>query len=151
MALFKLLHLFAALLWVGGMFFAHVVLRPSAIEVLDAAQRLRLWDAVLTRFFHWVWGAVGVLMVTGFFMIYLSGGMAHVPRHVHIMLTCGLMMMATYGYVFFACYVPMSVHVSKQRWQEAGVCLGKVRRWVTVNLLLGLLTIGIAVFGAAIG
>ena len=151
MALFKLLHLFSALLWVGGMFFAHAVLRPSAIEVLDAAQRLRLWDAVLTRFFHWVWGAVGVLMVTGFFMIYLSGGMAHVPRHVHIMLTFGLMMMAIYGYVFFACYVPMSVHVSKQRWQEAGICLGKIRRWVTVNLLLGLLTIGIAVFGAAIG
>jgi len=150
MALFKLLHLFSALLWVGGMFFAHAVLRPSAIEVLDAAQRLRLWDAVLTRFFHWVWGAVGVLMVTGFFMIYLSGGMGHVPRHVHIMLTFALLMMAIYGYVFFACYVPMSVHVSKQRWQEAGVCLGKVRRWVTVNLLLGLLTIGVAGMGAVV-
>ena len=150
MALFKLLHLFSALIWVGGMFFAHAVLRPSAIEVLDAAQRLRLWDAVLTRFFHWVWGAVGVLMVTGFFMIYLSGGMAHVPRHVHIMLTFALMMMAIYGYVFFACYVPMSVHVSKQRWQEASACLGKVRRWVTVNLLLGLLTIGVAGMGAVV-
>lgn len=151
MILFKLPHLFAALLWVGGMFFALAVLRPSALGVLDAAQRLRLWDAVLMRFFHWVWGAVGVLLVTGFFMIYLSGGMAHVPRHVHAMLALGLMMMAVYGYVFFACYVPMSVHVSKQRWQEAGSLLDKIRRWVTVNFLLGLITIGIASMGAAIG
>ena len=151
MVLFKLTHHFAALLWVGGMFFALAVLRPSAVEVLDAAQRLRLWDAVLTRFFHWVWEAVGVLLVTGFFMIYLSGGMSHVPRHVHVMLALGLMMMAIYGYDFFACYVPMSVHVSKQRWQEAGICLGKIRRWVTVNLLLGLLTIGVAGMGAVIG
>lgn len=151
MTLFKLLHLFAVIIWVGGMFFAHVVLRPGAIDVLDVEQRLRLWDAVLIRFFHWVWGAVGVLMVTGFYLIYLSGGLAHVPRHVHIMLALGMMMVVIYGYVFFACYVPMSLHVSKRRWQEAGVVQGKIRRWVTVNLLLGLLTISIAVIGAAIG
>lgn len=28
------LHLIAAVIWVGGMFFAHMVLRPSAVEKL---------------------------------------------------------------------------------------------------------------------
>ncbi|MEJ1958254.1 MAG: hypothetical protein WDM70_01360 [Nitrosomonadales bacterium] len=48
MAFFKLLHLLAVILWVGGMFFAYVVLRPSAVEILQSPERLRLWDKVFT-------------------------------------------------------------------------------------------------------
>lgn len=151
MILFKLIHLLAALIWVGGMFFAYVVLRPAAVETLEPPQRLRLWDSVFRRFFGWVWGAVGALLVTGFYLIYLYGGIAHVPRHVHIMLTLGLAMMAVYGYVFFACYVPLSLHVAKQRWKEAGELLGKIRKLVAVNLALGLLTVSVAVIGMAWG
>ena len=61
MTLLKLIHLLAALIWVGGMFFAYVVLRPAAVEALEPPQRLRLWDAAFRRFFVWVWGAVVVL------------------------------------------------------------------------------------------
>ena len=149
MTLFKLLHLLSALIWVGGMFFAYVVLRPAAVDALEAPQRLRLWDAVFRRFFNWVWAAVGILLITGFYMIYLYGGMAHVPRHVHIMLAFGLAMMVIYGYVFFACYVPLSLHVSKKRWEEAGQVLGKIRQLVAVNLTLGLLTFCVVVIGMA--
>lgn len=146
---FKLLHLLAALIWVGGMFFAYLVLRPAAVDVLEPPQRLRLWDAVFNRFFNWVWSAIGVLLVTGLYMIYLYGGMAHVPRHVHIMLASGLAMMAIYGYVFFACYVPLSLHVGKQRWKEAAEMLGRIRKLVAVNLTLGLLTFCAVVIGMA--
>lgn len=149
MALFRLIHLLAVLVWVGGMFFAYLVLRPSAVEVLDAPQRLRLWNAVFSRFFNWVWGAVAALLVSGFYMIYLYGGMSHVSRHVHIMLALGLAMMVIYSYVYFACYVPLSLHVANQRWQEAGEMLGKIRTLVAVNLLLGLLTVGVVVTGMA--
>jgi uncharacterized membrane protein len=145
MAWFELLHLLAVFVWVGGMFFAHAVLRPSAIVVLEVEQRLRLWDAVLTRFFQWVWGAIGLLMITGFYMIYLHGGIAHVSPPIHLMLVLGLTMMVIYGYVFFACYVPMNVHVSKKSWSEAGAMLVKIRRLVSLNLLLGLFTICSAV------
>lgn len=146
MALFEFLHLLAVLIWVGGMFFVYAVLRPSAAAVPDGEHRLRLWDAVLTRFFQWVWGAVGLLMVTGFYMIYLRGGITHVPRPVHLMMLLGVAMMLIYGYVFFSCYVPMSVHVSKKSWSEADAMLAKTRRLVSVNLLLGFVTICIAVF-----
>ncbi len=147
MTLFKLLHLLAVLIWVGGMFFAYMVLRPAAVDVLQPPERLRLWDNVFRRFFNWVWGAIGIILATGLYMIYLFGGMAHVPFYVHIMLLLGLVMTAVYCYVFFACYVPLSLHVSKERWKEAGEILGKIRKLVGLNLTLGLLTISVAVIG----
>ena len=149
MALFKLIHLLAVVIWVGGMFFAYMVLRPSAVEVLEAPQRLRLWDAVFGRFFGWVWAVVAALLVSGFYMIYLAGGMANVPRYVHIMLALGLAMMVIFGYVFFACYVPFSLDVSNQRWKEAGEMLGKIRKLIALNLSLGLLVVCVVATGAA--
>ena len=148
MTLFKLIHLLAALIWVGGMFFAYVVLRPAAVEVLEPPQRLCLWDAVFRRFFVWVWSVVAILLVSGLYMIYLSGGITHVGLHIHIMLALGLAMMAIYGYVFFACYVPFSLNVANQRWKEAGEMLGKIRKLIAVNLTLGLLIVCVVVFGA---
>ena len=150
MAIYKLVHLLAALAWVGGMFFAYVVLRPAAVEVLDPPQRLRLWDSVFRRFFHWVWGAVGILLVSGFYMFILMGGITSVPRHVHIMLALGLAMMAIYGYVFFACYTPFNLHVAKQQWKEAGELLGRIRKLIAFNLTLGLLTVCVAVVGVTL-
>ncbi len=149
MTLFKLIHLLAVLIWVGGMFFAHMVLRPAAAETLDAPQRLRLLEAVFRRFFGWVWGATGAILVTGFYLAYLYGGFAHTARHVHIMLASGFAMMAIFGYVFFGCYVPFSLHVAKQRWKEAEEILRRIRILVTLNLTLGLLTLCVAAFGMA--
>jgi len=47
------LHSLSAVLWVGGMFFAHQVLRPAA-AALEPGPRLTLWSRVLGRFFGWV-------------------------------------------------------------------------------------------------
>jgi len=150
MTLFKLIHLLAVLVWVGGMFFAYVVLRPAAVETLEPPQRLRLWDAVLRRFFNWVWVAIGAILVTGLYLIYLSGGITHVAHHVHAMLALGLLMMVIYGYVFFGCYVPLSLHVAKQRWKEAAEQLGRIRKLVALNLALGLLILFVVAIGLAI-
>jgi uncharacterized membrane protein len=151
MTFFKLIHLFAVLVWIGGMFFSYVVLRPAAVDALQAPERMRLWDNVFRRFFNWVWGALGLILVTGFYMIYQYGGLAHAPHFVRVMLLLGLAMAGIYGYVFFACYVQFNLHVAKDRWQEAGEILGKIRKLVALNLALGLLTIGVAVTGVTWG
>jgi uncharacterized membrane protein len=151
MTLFKLIHLLAVVIWVGGMFFAYMVLRPAAVDVLQPPERLRLWDNVFRRFFNWVWAALGLIFVTGLYMIYLYGGMMHAPRFVHVMLLLGLAMAAVYSYVFFACYVPLSLHVSKEQWKEAGSVLGKIRKLVALNLTLGLITVSVAAIGVAGG
>ena len=48
------LHVLAALVWVGGMFFAWMVLRPATVAALDGPARLRLWVEVFRRFFGWM-------------------------------------------------------------------------------------------------
>ena len=149
MVVFKLIHLLAVLIWVGGMFFAYVALRPAAVEVLEPPHRLRLWDAVFRRFFHWVWGSVAALLASGSYIIYLYGGMAHVGQHVHIMLVLGVVMMLIFGYVFFALYVPLSLNVANQHWKEAGELLGKIRKLIALNLMLGLLIVCVVVIGVS--
>jgi hypothetical protein len=45
------LHVLAALIWVGGMFFAWLILRPAAVSALTGPARLTLWLEVFRRFF----------------------------------------------------------------------------------------------------
>ena len=96
------LHLLAALVWVGGMFFAIMVLRLAAGE-LEPPFRVPLWGRVFSKFFPWVWMAVIVLPLTGYWMIYtVWGGFAALPVHGHIMNGLGLIMIAVqYNAIFF--------------------------------------------------
>ena len=64
------LHVLAAVIWVGGMFFAYMALRPVAAKLLEPAVRLSLWARSLSRFFFWVWLAVIIIPVTGYWMIF---------------------------------------------------------------------------------
>jgi uncharacterized membrane protein len=147
MSLIKLIHLLAIVVWVGGMFFAYVVLRPSAAEVLQPPERLRLWDKVFSGFFNWVWLAVFLVLVSGFYMIYLFGGFTSLPPYINLMLLTGVVMTMIYVYVFFKCYVQFNRFVAKQEWPAAGAMLGTIRKLVGLNLTIGLLTIAVAVIG----
>ncbi len=51
MPLLIALHLLAAVVWVGGMFFAYMALRPVAATLFEPPQRLPLWTQTFTRFF----------------------------------------------------------------------------------------------------
>ncbi|MCH8214412.1 MAG: hypothetical protein IIC54_10140, partial [Proteobacteria bacterium] len=85
----SVLHVLAAIVWVGGMFFAYMVLRPS-LGVLEPPQRPALWNAVFPRFFAWVWVAVIALPVTGYAMVFDAfGGFANAGVHVHVMHVLG--------------------------------------------------------------
>lgn len=44
------LHVLSALVWVGGMFFAWMVLRPAAMKALEGPARLKLWVEVFQGF-----------------------------------------------------------------------------------------------------
>lgn len=147
MSFMKLIHLLAIVVWVGGMFFAYVVLRPSAADVLQPPERLRLWDKVFSRFFNWVWLALFLVLVSGFYMIYLFGGFANLPLYINLMLLLGLAMTLIYVYVFFKCYVQFNRLVAKQGWPAAGAMLGTIRKLVGLNLTIGLVTIAVATFG----
>ncbi len=147
LSLMKLIHLLAIVVWVGGMFFAYVVLRPSAAEILQPPERLRLWDKVFSLFFNWVWLAVFLVLVSGSFMIYLFGGFSNLSLYINLMLLMGITMTVIYAYVFFSCYVQFKNFVSKQEWPNAGAMLGTIRKLVGLNLAIGLLTVAVAIIG----
>ncbi len=151
MLFLKMFHLFAVLIWVGGMFFAYLVLRPTAVEVLQAPERLRLWNGVFARFFVWVWLSIAVLILSGFAMIASYGGMAHVGHYVHIMLTLGLGMMLIFAHVYFARYRAFKKFVVAEQWKEAGAMLGKIRQLIAINLGLGLFTVVVGTTGVLWG
>ena len=135
-ALFLVLHLLSAVIWVGGMFFAYVCLRPAAASVLEPNVRLPLWSAVFKRFFPWVWLSVLFIVLSGHGMIASFGGMANVGKHVHIMLGLGYLMIALYLHVYFALFGKLKRFVSAQSWAEAGATLNKMRLIIGINLSL---------------
>jgi len=149
-ALLHLLHFLGIVVWVGGMFFAYVCLRPAAVLVLEPPLRLRLWQGVFARFFPWVWLAIGLILISGLSMLMAMGGMANVPRFVHVMLGIGLLMMAIFAHVFFAPYQALKRGVAAEDWAAAGAALGRIRTLVGVNLALGLFNIAVATVGESL-
>lgn len=141
------LHVLAITVWVGGMFFAYMVLRPIAASQLQPPQRLPLWQGVFRRFFPWVWAAIALILASGYWMLFGPyGGMKNAPVFIHIMHTLGLVMMAIFLHVFFAPYKRLTHYVQQSNWQEAGKALNQIRFLVGLNLVIGLITI---VIGAA--
>ena len=147
MEIARLLHVLGVVVWVGGMFFAYMALRPAAAALLEPPQRLPLWQATLTKFFAWVWAALALILSSGLWMIQLLGGFKAVGLYVHVMVTLGIVMMLIFAHVFFAAYRRLTRFVQTQDWKAAGAALGQIRKLVGVNLVLGLLTIGIAILG----
>ena len=141
------LHALAAVGWVGGMFFAYVVLRPS-LGALEGPRRLALWGAVLGRFFVWVWLSVVVLLVTGYLQVAVDfGGFGRVGLHIHIMHAIGLVMVALYVFAFSLPFQRFQKAVAGEDWAEANLRLAQIRRLVATNLVLGLITVAIGASG----
>ncbi|SDI02805.1 Uncharacterized membrane protein [Pseudomonas benzenivorans] len=139
------LHLLAALVWVGGMFFAWMILRPAAVGVLEAPARLKLWVEVFRRFFHWVWAAVLVLPITGVGMLHLRfAGFESAPRYVHIMMGLYIAMLALFLRVQVLQLPELRRAVAAEDWPSGGAVLGRIRRLVGINLILGLVLASIA-------
>ena len=141
------LHLISVTVWVGGMFFAYVCLRPVVAAQLAAPQRLTLWAAVFARFFPWVWLAVLLIPGSGLAVIY-HVGWGSAPPHWHAMLTLGFVMMLIFAHIYFSPYPRLCQGVAAADWQKAGAALNQIRKMVGINLALGLLTIGAATLGA---
>ena len=147
MEIARFLHVIGVVIWVGGMFFAYMTLRPAAAALLEPPQRLPLWQATLSRFFTWVWIAVALIIVSSAWMLVALGGMKSVGVYVHVMLAIGVVMMAIFAHVFFAPYRRLTRAVQAKDWPAGGAALGQIRKLVGLNLILGLVTVAVAILG----
>lgn len=142
------IHLLAAVIWVGGMIFAHTSLRPAAVQVLEPPLRLELWVQVFRRFFVLVWISIALVLITGYWMLFTYfGGFSGARLHIHIMHGVGLVMVMVYMHVFFVLYQRLKQAVIVQDYPLAGAQLNQIRKMVGINILLGLLVITVASAG----
>jgi uncharacterized membrane protein len=136
-----LLHVLAVVIWVGGMFFAYMALRPVAASQLEPPVRLKLWVGVFGKFFPWVWASIIVILITGFWIISLYGGFKGLPLHINVMMASGIIMMVIFMHVFFAPYKKLKRAVAAEDWPAGGKQLGMIRMLVGINTLIGIFTI----------
>ncbi len=141
----KVLHLLGVVIWVGGMFFAYMVLRPVVNQLLPSPQMLKFWKAIFTSFFHWVWLSITVILASGLHMISEMGGFGKLPFNVYLMFAIGSMMILIFIYVFFTAYRKLKRYVAAEDWELAVISLVQIRVLIGLNLILGFVTIAVAV------
>ncbi len=123
------------------MFFAHLILRPSA-GALDAPLRLALWRGVLGRFFGWIWVCLIATLASGFAMLFIAfGSTQFAPGYARLMMTLGIVMAVIFIYVYLAPWRDLQRALSRADATRAEACLREIRLLVTVNLILGLVTV----------
>ena len=141
------LHVLAALVWVGGLFFILLILRPASIRI-EPPQRFRLFANVFSRYFPWVWGAIALLLITGYWMLFSRlGGFAQAGLHVHVMQVLGITMILIFGHLYHAPYKRFRAAVEQENWAKTNYQANRMRRAIRWNLLLGLIIVIVATTG----
>ena len=139
------LHLLAAVVWVGGMFFAWMILRPAAVAALEGPARLKLWVEVFQRFFVWVWVAVVILPISGVGLLQMRfSGFETAPRYVQVMMGLYIVMVALFIRVQSLQVPELRRAVEAQEWAAGAAVMVKIRRLVGCNLMVGVVLVAIA-------
>lgn len=144
----QFLHILGFTVWVGGMFFAYMALRPIAAARLETEARLCLWDGVLEKFFFWVWISVAAILFSG---LYMMAKIGRPPIYVSVMFITGIIMMAIFAHVYFAPFKRLRRAVAANEWQHGSAALSQIRTLVGINLILGALTIATGSLGRMVG
>ena len=134
-------HVLCAVIWVGGMFFAYVVLRPS-LSVLEPIQRIALHTQIFRRFFLIVWHVMPLILLSGFAALFgLFGGPATAPWNISVMMLLGLIMSVIFLIIVFGPYARFRRTTDRTTTAAA---IDRIRKLIGVNLVLGLVTVVVA-------
>lgn len=141
------LHLLGAVLWVGGMAFALLALRP-ALAALEPPQRLLLQEGTLRRFFLIVWHAMPALLLTGYALLFgWYGGFRGAGWHIHAMHMAALVMAGIFVALFTGPWKEFRAAQARGDRPAAATAMDRIRQMVSINLGLGLLTVAVAAWG----
>jgi uncharacterized membrane protein len=146
--LFKLLHLAAAIVWMGGMTFMLIALRPATLTVMEAQPRAVLMAAVWHRFFLAVLISIAVLLASGGYMFggamkaaREATGHAVVPLGWTVMTALGGLMFAIFGHIYFAGLKNFRRAVAAAEWPAAAKAAAQIHPLMVTNFVLGWLAI----------
>lgn len=146
--LIKLTHLVAAILWMGGMAFMLLALRPALLAQLEPQPRARLMAEVWRRFFAVVAVSVLALFATGgslyaaaFRAAREANGVGMVPLGWNLMAGIGMLMMLIFGHIYFAGFGKFKRAVAAGEWPLAAKAAAQIHALVVTNFVLGWLAI----------
>ena len=148
MLLLIALHVLAVVVWVGGMAFALFVLRPG-LAVLAPPQRLGVLARVFARFLPLAGVAVLVLAATGAALLAQYGGLRAAPWGVHAMIALGIVMIVVFLLVLLRLNPRLQAAVRAEDWPAGGAAAERMRRWITLNLGLGVVVGIVGIVGRA--
>lgn len=144
----QLIHLIAGILWMGGMAFMLLALRPAALAQMEPQPRARLMGEVWRRFFAIVLLAIVALFVTGgslygsaFRAAREATGVGSVPLGWNVMLGMGVLMMLIFGHIYFAGFKKFQRAVAAGEWPLAAKAAAQIHTLVVANFVLGWLAI----------
>lgn len=148
------LHLLATVIWIGGMAFNLLVLRPS-LTVIEPSQRIKLVCAVVKRFIYFAWGSIATLVITGIFMtprISFSGALlsttyGFVLAIKHALVLIMVIIVAVISFVLLPRLKTLSLSIAEastpSRTSPHGLPLElvKIVQFIKLNLALGILVL----------
>ncbi|QNT78872.1 CopD family protein [Entomobacter blattae] len=138
-SLILFLHILCMTLWIGGGFYAIYVLRPS-LTLLEKTQQASVHLQTLKRFFFLLWHVIPLTLLSGWAMIIHIGGFKNLYWPINAMQGLGLLMGIIFAIMFFGPYKKTRRAIRPQPADFA-----KIRKLTILNILLGFLTILMAV------
>ncbi|MBT3041522.1 MAG: CopD family protein [Candidatus Thiodiazotropha sp. (ex Codakia orbicularis)] len=146
MSIAMTLHIIGVIIWVGGMFFAHMILRPALNDSLEAPQRLSLLLRVFDGFFPWVWVAVIAILASGFWMLFMFYE-DNIGLWLGFMTVVGILMSAIFVFIYAIPYKQIRVARKEDDKPKLVEAVSLIRQLILINLTFGMLVTVVAVVG----
>ncbi len=119
------LHIFFAMVWIGGMVFNLLFLHPVLKDLSPEEARKNLAQKILKRFFLAVWLSIAVLFLTGMYMWHSFRPDFSTNTLFHIKLFLYGIMVLNFTYIYF--------------WLLRKKLFKHIPNFVWINLFLGIL------------
>jgi len=130
------IHVLGAVVWVGGLFFLLLIMRPAIAE-LDPARRVDVYRAAFHRFLRMLWMVIPGVLLSGYAMMFGEyGGFRDGKWNLHLMHMLGLGMTVLFLTTWFGPYQPFR--------KGQGRAINLIRPLLVTSLFLGLATIVVA-------
>lgn len=133
-------HLVAAILWMGGMGFMLLALRPAVLK-LDGPVRAQLMLTVWRRFFTVVGIAIVLLLLTGVHLYSSAMQVGAGTPGKHIMASIGILMFLIFGHIVFAGFRKYAQALAAADSAGAQRAAATIHTLVITNFCLGWLAI----------
>ena len=140
-------HTIAAVVWVGGMYFAVAAFEP-ALRVIPEPLRLTVWREAFKRFFRWAWVCLTAILLSGYTVVYYGyEGFAAAGLHIHIMQISGLLMVFLFVAMWCTYWQEFRHAIEQDHEAAAEHALRRMRQVTVIILVLGLFTSAIGATG----